>query len=176
MCDTAMSNSTVIQLYDEVPETSMGEVFELIDHTAKNLRRIQRQTVNEVGLTPPQYGLLHLLWEQDRRPFKDLADALLCTRATITGIIDTLERKGLVARAPNPADRRSYLAALTDQGRALQQSTPSLDRTYDKCCNVLTPLEFQQLGFLLGKLNASMNIEEPSPMNEIKAQPLSIQS
>ena len=154
----------------------MGEVFELIDHTARNLRRIQRQTVGEVGLTPAQYGVLHLLWEQDRRPFKDFADALMCTRATITGIIDTLERKGLVVRAPNPTDRRSFLAALTDQGQALQRSTPSLDRTYDKCCSVLTPLEFQQLGFLLGKLNDSMNIEEPSAVNKIEVQPLSTQS
>ena len=155
-----MSDSTLIQLYDEVPETSMGEVFELIDHTAKNLRRIQRQTVSDAGLTPAQYGVLHLLWEQDRRPFKDFAEALLCSRATITGIIDTLERKGLVARVPNPTDRRSFLAALTDTGRDLQYSTPSLDKTYDKCCSGLTPLEFQQLGFLLRKLNDSMIFEE----------------
>jgi len=155
-----MSDSTQIQFYDEVPETSMGEVFELIDHTAKNLRRIQRQTVSDAGLTPAQYGVLHLLWEQDRRPFKDFAEALLCSRATITGIIDTLERKGLVARVPNPTDRRSFLAALTDTGRDLQYSTPSLDKTYDKCCSGLTPLEFQQLGFLLRKLNDSMIFEE----------------
>ena len=155
-----MSDSTLIQLYDEVPETTMGEVFELIDHTARNLRRIQRQTVSEVGLTPAQYGILHLLWERDRRPFKDFAEALMCSRATITGIIDTLERKGLVARVPNPADRRSFLATLTDAGRDLQYSTPSLDRTYDKCCSGLTPLEFQQLGFLLRKLNDSMIFEE----------------
>ena len=155
-----MSDSTQIQFYDEVPETTMGEVFELVEYTAKNLRRIQRQTVSEAGLTPAQYGVLHLLWEQDRRPFKDFAEALLCSRATITGIIDTLERKGLVARVPNPADRRSFLATLTDQGRDLQYSTPNLDRTYDKCCSGLTPLEFQQLGFLLRKLNDSMIIEE----------------
>jgi DNA-binding MarR family transcriptional regulator len=138
----------------------MGEVFELVDHTARNLRRIQRQTVSEVGLTPAQYGVLHLLWEQDGRPFKDFAEALLCSRATITGIVDTLERKGLVTRVPNPADRRSFLATLTDQGRGLQHSTPNLNRTYDKCCSGLTPLEFQQLGFLLRKLNGSMIFEE----------------
>ena len=155
-----MNDSALIQLHDEVPATTMGEVFELIDHTARNLRRIQRQTVSEVGLTPAQYGVLHLLWEQDRRPFKDFAEALLCSPATITGIVDTLERKGLVTRALNPNDRRSFLAALTDDGWKLQHSTPSLDRTYDKCCSVLTPLEFQQLGFLLGKLNDSMIYEE----------------
>ena len=155
-----MNDSTLIHLYDEFPETSLGEVFELIDHTAKNLRRIQRQTVSDVGLTPPQYSVLHMLWQQDKRPFKAFAEALKCTRATVTGIIDTLERKGLVRRTPNPADRRSFLATLTDAGRELQRSTPSLDKTYDRCCSGLTPLEFQQLGFLLRKLNGSMIYEE----------------
>ena len=155
-----MNVSTQINFYDKIPETTMGEVFELINRTAKNLRSIQRQTVSEVGLTPPQYGVLHLLWQKDERPFKELADALLCTRATITGIIDTLERKGFVIRKPNPADRRSLLATLTDAGRDLQHSTPVLDTVYDSCCSGLTSLEFQQLGFLLGKLNDSLNQEE----------------
>ena len=107
-----------------------------------------------------QYSVLHLLWEQDERPFKDFADALLCTRATITGIIDTLERKGLVMRKPNPADRRSLLATLTEEGRELQHKTPSLDSVYNKCCSGLSPLEFHQLSWLLNKLNESLIFEE----------------
>ncbi len=155
-----MGDLAPIDYYDEIPQASLGETFKLIEQTAKNLKRIQRQTVHLVGLTPPQYSVLHLLWEQDERPFKDFADALLCTRATITGIIDTLEGKGFVTRKPNPADRRSLLATLTDEGRELQYSTPSLDRVYDKCCSGLTPLEFRQLGWLLNKLNESLIFEE----------------
>jgi hypothetical protein len=107
-----MPDSVPIHFHDELQERPLSEIFELLDLTAKNLRRIQRLTVHEVGLTPPQYHLLHLLWEQDERPFKDLAEASACTRATITGIVDTLERKGLVVRKPNPVDRRrhSFLA------------------------------------------------------------------
>ena len=122
-----MNESTPVQFYDEMPQASLGEIFELIKQTAKNLKRIQRQTVRLADLTPPQYSVMHLLWEQDERPFKDFADALLCTRPTITGIIDTLERKGLVQRKPNPSDRRSVLATLTEEGRELQHSTPSLE-------------------------------------------------
>jgi len=152
-----MSVSEQINFYEEFPETTMGEVFELIEHSAKNLRRIKRQTVREVGLTPPQYAVLLLLWEQDERPFKDFADALLCTRATITGIIDTLEGKGLVTRKPNPTDRRSLLATLTDEGRKLQHNTPALDTIYQSCCSGLTSLEYHQLGLLLRKLSGSLN-------------------
>ncbi|MBC8506370.1 MAG: MarR family transcriptional regulator [Anaerolineales bacterium] len=155
-----MTTSVPISLHDDIPETSLTGVFELIDQTAKNLKRIQRQTVSEANLTPPQYAILNMLWEQDGRPFKEIADALLCTRATITGLMDTLERKGLVVRKPNPEDRRSLLATLTDEGRALQKNTPSLDSIYQSCCTGLSPIEFQQLAFLLSKLNDSLIFPE----------------
>ena len=155
-----MTDLAPTQFYEEVPEASLGETFDLLERTAKNLKRIQRQTVNESGLTPPQYAVLHLLWEQDGRPFKDLADALLCTRATITGIIDTLERKELVVRKTNPDDRRSLLATLTERGRDLRHRTPTLDSVYNSCCSVLSALELQHLGLLLSKLNDSLRYEE----------------
>ena len=151
-----MTDLRTIQFFTEMPEASIGEVFELLDQTAKNLRRIQRLTVRESGLTPPQYQVLHILREQDELPLKDLASACNCTRATITGLVDGLERKGLVSRKPNPDDRRSLLAALTEEGRALQGQTPSLDKIYSECCAGLTPEEFRHLGLLLGKLNASL--------------------
>ncbi len=153
-----MSEPVPIQFYDEMPETSLTEVFELIELIAKNLRRIQRQTVSEADLTPPQYYVLLQLWEQDERPFKELADALACTPATITGIVDTLEGKGLVMRNPNPADRRSLLATLTNKGHDLRHKTPSLEKIFSSCCDGLAPRELQQLGLLLNKLNDSLNI------------------
>lgn len=151
-----MSNLFQISLHDEHSVSSLTEIFELIDQTAKNLKRIQRQTVNKANLTPPQYAVLKLLSERDGRPFKELADALICTRATITGLIDTLERKGLVERKPNPDDRRSILATLTKAGRDLQQDTPSLEKIFDSCCTGLSPIEFQQLAFLINRLNDSL--------------------
>ena len=149
-----------IPLQEEMPSVSLSEVFELIELTAKNLRYIQRQTVSESGLTPPQYAVLHLLWEQDERPFKEFADFLVCSRATITGIIDTLERKGLVERKTNPDDRRSLLATLTDEGRNMQQKTPVLENIYHTCCAGLSSIELQQLSFLLNKLNNSISFQE----------------
>jgi len=155
-----MNDIILTPLQSELPSVSLSEVFELIDQTAKNLRYIQRQTVSESGLTPPQYAVLHLLWEQDERPFKEIADYMVCSRATITGIVDTLERKGLVVRKTNPEDRRSLLATLTDEGRSMQQKTPVLENIYNTCCAGLSPIELQQLSFLLNKLNDSINFQE----------------
>jgi DNA-binding MarR family transcriptional regulator len=140
----------------EQPVIEPGEVFELIDQTAKNLRRIQRLTVRDSGLTPPQYQVLKSLWDKGDLPLKDLAQACNCTRATITGLVDTLEAKELVQRQPNPVDRRSLLATLTPEGQALQDQTAALEKVYASCCQGLSTQEFRHLSILLGKLNESL--------------------
>ena len=48
-----------------------------------------------------------------------LAQRLIVTTASVTSLLDTLERRGLVERRPDPADRRRLLVAITDQGLAL---------------------------------------------------------
>jgi len=48
-----------------------------------------------------------------------IADRLLVTTGTMTTLLDTLERRGLIRRIPHPADRRKLLIGLTDDGRAV---------------------------------------------------------
>ena len=151
-----MTDQSTIQFFTEVPETSLTEVCELIDQTAKNLKRIQRLTIRGSNLTPPQYQVLYTLWDSDEMPLKDLASACNCTRATMTGLVDGLERKGLVYRKPNPRDRRSLLATLTDEGCALQKHTTSLEKIYAECCDGLEPHEYRHLSILLSRLNESL--------------------
>jgi len=137
---------------------SFHEVFRLIDIMSKKLKTIQRHTIRESGLTPSQFFILNLLWEHDERPFKELALISHCSRATITGLIDTLEKKEHVERKPNPSDRRSLLACLTEKGRLLRQSTPETEKVFSCCCSGLDNKEFRLLGTLLKKLDRSLNI------------------
>jgi DNA-binding MarR family transcriptional regulator len=135
---------------------SMPEVFGLIEQVSKKLKQFQRRTMREAGLTPAQYFILSQLWEKDRVPFKDLAAASLTSRPTITGIVDTLEKKDLVTREPNPDDRRSLLVSLAEKGRTLRQATPTLESIFTSCCSNLTLAEIQQLTALLQKLNNTL--------------------
>ena len=154
-----MSNSIELLPAEEYKPDSMPEIFQLIERVGKKLKQIQRETIKETNLTPPQYVVMTLLWERDGRPFMELAAAVHCTRATMTGIVDTLEKKGLVIRAPNPDDRRSLLVQLTDEGKNLQKSTPTLDRIFHSCCVGLQPDEARQLSYLLKKLDASLGVD-----------------
>jgi DNA-binding MarR family transcriptional regulator len=152
-----MGETQIITIEEISTSAPVTEVFTLLDHVARKLREIQRMTVNKINLTPPQFQTLRWLWERDSQPFKDLAAANGCTRPTMTGIVDTLEKNGLVKRAPNPDDRRSLLVTLTKKGKDLEGSTPDLDRIYASCCVGLSAVEFQQLGTLLEKLDQTLD-------------------
>jgi DNA-binding MarR family transcriptional regulator len=77
---------------------------------------VQRM-LETVGLTHAGWVTLARLLEQDELPLRDLADACFVSPATITGVVDTLEREGLVERRRADADRRVVRLALTDAGR-----------------------------------------------------------
>ncbi len=146
--------------------TSPAQVFGLLDRVARRLRTIHQYTVRDAGLTPAQYHVLVQLWQRGEQPLGDLAKACDCTRPTITGIVDTLVRNGLVVRVPNPNDRRSVLASLTERGRALQDTTPQLTELYGSCCEGLSASERRVLHQLLGKLDVSLRCgpaEEGAP-------------
>jgi DNA-binding MarR family transcriptional regulator len=154
-----MTDETLIPIEDLLSTALVTDVFTTLDRVARNLREIKRKTVNQVELTPPQYQTLRLLWDQDSQPFKDLAAGNGCTRPTMTGIVDTLEKNGLVTRQPNPDDRRSLLVTLSEKGAALEDSAPDLERIYAGCCMGLSADEFQQLGLLLEKLDRSLDCD-----------------
>jgi DNA-binding MarR family transcriptional regulator len=60
---------------------------------------------------------------RDRRPtMQELARLLGLDKSSVSGLVDRAERRGLVARVPSAADRRSVLVSLTDQGRGLAAS------------------------------------------------------
>ncbi|MGW5381288.1 MarR family winged helix-turn-helix transcriptional regulator [Nocardia sp. NPDC003963] len=72
----------------------------------------------EFGLTAQQIALLCLV--QDQQPtFGEIAAALGCDKTNITGMVDRLERRGYLARQPDPADRRISRVAPTTAGVAI---------------------------------------------------------
>lgn len=71
-----------------------------------------------VGLTPMQARLLRSLDEP--RPMQHVACQLRCDPSNVTGLIDRLERRRLVERRTDPADRRVRWLCLTDDGRRVR--------------------------------------------------------
>ena len=76
----------------------------------------------ELGLASGDYGVLVAL-RRAGAPFErtptELARHMMMTSGGMTAALDRLERVGLLARRPNPEDRRGSLVGLTHEGRAL---------------------------------------------------------
>jgi DNA-binding MarR family transcriptional regulator len=78
---------------------------------------------NEHDMSPGRFTVLMLLYDKlQGEPLPqtpaDLAEKAGVTRATITGLVDTLERDGLVTREHDSGDRRMMLVHLTHKGHA----------------------------------------------------------
>ena len=86
-------------------------------------------------------------------PLGQLAERLSCVKSNITQLVDRLEADGLVARQPDPGDRRSKLAGLTAAGRrAWQDATRLQEETERELSRRLTREEGRRLGALLAKV------------------------
>jgi len=106
-------------------------------------------------LTPQQFGLLGFLWQEDGLTQSELSAKSQIDRTTMGGLIDRLEKEGLVVRRSHPEDRRAYRISLTEQGKALQQElTPLAAATQAKLTAKLDPQEVETLKSLLEKLRS----------------------
>ncbi len=71
------------------------------------------------GLTVSQFGVLEALFHRGPMPVGQLAEKILRSSANLTLVVDNLAKRGLVARARRPDDRRCIDVSLTAEGRAL---------------------------------------------------------
>lgn len=81
-----------------------------------------------LSLTPEQWMILVRLWERDGCSQNDLCDTTLKDRATISRVLDVMERDGLVTRSAHPADRRQRVVLLTHEGKELRRTAVPLVR------------------------------------------------
>lgn len=72
--------------------------------------------LSRYGLTQPQADVVFTLGNTPGMTFKELGEKTLITKGTLTGVIDRLERKGFVKRAPSATDRRCTMVVLTTKG------------------------------------------------------------
>lgn len=83
---------------------------------------ILKEEIEEYDLTPPQFALLCFLWQQDGLTQAELAEKCQVDRSTLGGLIDRLERNGLLERRRHPQDRRAYRICLTEQGKNMEST------------------------------------------------------
>lgn len=78
----------------------------------------EREVLHEFDLSFTAFTILWVLWVWGEREARHLAAEAGITKGTLTGVVKTLEKGGLVRRRNHPADRRLVLISTTDDGDA----------------------------------------------------------
>ena len=92
------------------------------------------------GLTPGQFGALHLIAHQPGLDQRTLASAIGLDRSTTGAIVNRLARRRLIDRRINPDDRRGRVLTLTPAGRSLLAKTrAAARRAQDRLLSPLAP-------------------------------------
>jgi DNA-binding MarR family transcriptional regulator len=109
------------------------------------------------GLSLPKMHTIEILGIYGSMMMKDLAEKVGVTTGTLTITIDKLETKGLVKRAPNPGDRRSFLITLTGEGEKVHEKHSKAHADMTECClRGFSPEEQETLQQLLGRFTAGL--------------------
>jgi DNA-binding MarR family transcriptional regulator len=84
-------------------------------------RRVTRSVAEQYGLTGSQLLVLNMLGPKGRVSLSDLSERIRAKNSTVTGIIDRMERDGVVVRRRSEEDRRVVYIELTAKGRKLAE-------------------------------------------------------
>ena len=143
------------------PDQSLGF---LVADIARLLRERFNDTAQSLGLTLAQgRALLHLARHQGASQVA-LAQMLEIQPITLLRQIDRLEEAGLVARRPNPSDRRAQQLNLTEHGTALIAEIVALGQTLtDVAMAGLSGTERNRLFDMLGRIKANLSAPPPAP-------------
>jgi DNA-binding MarR family transcriptional regulator len=161
----------LLEAAKEFPELdpSAAEAFLHLLHSGDEAFGVAERSLSGHGISQGRFCVLMLLWRsvQPRaarllgadactpgpRTPAELAEAAGVTRATMTGLVDTLERDGYVKREPDPDDRRMMSVRLTAKGeRFLRDFLPGHFKVTAAIMATLSETERKTLVRLLTKI------------------------
>lgn len=145
-----------------------NEMADLLDDVLVSLRRILRATSmhsrklgRSVGLSAPQLLVLRTAHEQDWPTASEIARAVSLSQATITTILNHLEKRGLLLRERGTSDRRRVHVALTEEGREVLAAAPKpLQESFAARFEALPRWEQHQLVAVLERVAVMMDAED----------------
>ncbi len=140
-----------------IPETykvQVDRIVEAIIYLYTESRRLTKDQAARHGLTGPQLSVAKILEDIGDLSLSELSERINAQNSTVTGIVDRMEREGLVERKRSSDDRRVVHIRLTKKGHDLARSMKFEPFEIFKNAfeNALSREELGQLLHLLDKL------------------------
>lgn len=127
----------------------------LLKRALVDLEDLHREHLDPLGINGRELAVLLLLQAREPESQQQTAARLRVDRTTMVALLDGLEANGLVAREPDPADRRRNVVALTDAGRRmLDRAVRASDKAERRLLAALDEAERTQLRQLLARVAA----------------------
>lgn len=143
----------------------VGSIRKLVRAVYLDSQKMSRQ----FGLTGQQSLVLRLLLSSGSMSSADLSRLMYVTPSNITGIIDRLERKGLVERIRKEGDRRVVLINLTDAGNKLGEDIP--DPIENRLINELIDLDKDHVRFISMAMNQILHLIDVKDVEDTHLEP-----
>ena len=146
----------------------MGERYlrsvRLLAECMQGFERFSGDSVRQCGLTHAQFDIIATLGNTAGMTYKQLGERTLITKGTLTGVIDRLEQKGLVARERSGDDKRSFFVSLTASGEALfEQVFPAVVAHGKQLFASCSDAEFDAIDSALSRLKQMITDASAAP-------------
>jgi DNA-binding MarR family transcriptional regulator len=129
---------------------AMWAVSNLFRASAAIRRHMEAKVLADDRLSWTSFVALWVLWVWGEMESRDLAAAVGISRPTSTGVVTTLERRGLVQRKKNAADGRMVRVSLTDSGRTrIEELFPRFNAEEAAVTAHLAPQEQEAMAAML---------------------------
>jgi DNA-binding MarR family transcriptional regulator len=138
-----------------LPRQLLGSTTFLLKRLGYAAKEQSMSAYEQVGLHPYHHAVLIALGEGSHETQGSIADALGYDRGQLVGLLDELEKRGLVERRRDPHDRRRHVVSVTADGKRMLGGLNTVARkSEDSFLEPLTDKERETLHALLRKLAA----------------------
>ena len=103
---------------------------------SKEIIRRYKPFLDEIDLTYTQYITMMALWEEQSLSVKQLGARLYLDSGTLTPVLKTLEKKGLLKRERSKEDERNLIVTLTEEGELLKDKAVTIPQRLAGCLDL----------------------------------------
>lgn len=140
--------------------TKFDRAGHLMGMLHRALRRKYDRQLKDFDLTPCQFEVLTILWEEEGILLSELGRRVSRDGPTITGVVDRMEKKLLVKRKRDSHDRRAVRVVLTSKSKGMkEQLSATKKRVLQKIAGNLSSKEIAGLESVLAKMMKNMEEE-----------------
>jgi DNA-binding MarR family transcriptional regulator len=137
------------------------EIIFLIRKLMQGRELFTKALNRKYNVTAAQLNCLLALHENGPLPPSQIAKHMMVKSSTVTGVIDRLELKGLVARSRSSADRRVITIQLTENGQRLAANAPPpIQQKIIDGMKKLSDAEIDQIVLALSRLTSMLDVQD----------------